>query len=45
LNGVNGCYLVFYRASNAFYLASDSASSWLGPLTLGASGSLQNFQG
>ena len=44
LSGVGGCYVLFYRGSSAMYLANNTNSAWLGPLTLGQSGTLQNSQ-
>ncbi|HYW41807.1 MAG TPA: hypothetical protein VE959_03050 [Bryobacteraceae bacterium] len=39
-----GCYLLYYRPSNAIYLANDAGTAWQNPLTLGQSGTLQNSQ-
>ncbi len=44
LSGVSGCYIHFDRAANAVYLFGDAGPGWLGPLTLGAAGNLQNSQ-
>ena len=40
----SGCSLLYYPASNALYLAADAGNAWLGPATLGQSGTLQNSQ-
>lgn len=44
LYAVGACYLYFSRSANAVYLANDAATAWLGPVTLGQSGSIQNSQ-
>jgi hypothetical protein len=44
LSGVNGCYLYYARAANAIWLVNDAATQYVGPLTLGAQGTLQNSQ-
>ena len=38
------CYLMYLRASNTVYLANDAGTAWLGPVTLGQSGTAQNSQ-
>jgi hypothetical protein len=40
----NSCFLEYIRSANSLYLLNDAASSWLGPMTLGAAGTLQNSQ-
>jgi hypothetical protein len=44
LSGVSGCYLLYYRASKALYLANDTGTAWLPAITVGQSGTLQNSQ-
>ena len=44
LSGTAGCYLLYYPGSNAFYVANDAGTAWLGPMALGSPGSLQNSQ-
>ena len=39
-----GCYLLYYPGINTVYLANDAGTDWLGHVTLGQSGSLQNSQ-
>lgn len=39
----NACYMLYSRAANQVYLASD-AGAWQGPITLGGSGTLTNSQ-
>ena len=40
----NSCYLSYARAANSLYLLNDAGTSFLGPVTLGAAGTLQNSQ-
>jgi hypothetical protein len=40
----SSCWVFYSRSSNQVFLANDSGAGWLGPLTLGAAGSLQNSQ-
>jgi hypothetical protein len=40
----NSCLVYYSDASNALWLKNDAGTSWLGPLGLGQSGSLQNSQ-
>jgi len=44
LSTANGCYLLFYRSTNAIYLTNDAGTAWQNPVTLGQSGTLQNSQ-
>ena len=44
LNPTNSCYTHYDRALNAVLLLNDAATGWIGPLTLGASGTIQNNQ-
>jgi hypothetical protein len=44
LSGTSGCYFSYEPNSNRLYLANDQNSSWLGPLTLGSSNTVQNSQ-
>jgi hypothetical protein len=44
LTGAGGCYLLYYRGSNALYLANDASTAWLGPVFLGGSGTMANSQ-
>src|SRR5579859_7132392 len=39
-----GCATTFVQTQNAVYLMNDAGSAWLGPATLGSSGTLQNSQ-
>jgi len=43
-SGVGSCYLYYLRSSNTLYLANDTATAWLAPVTLGSSSTLQNSQ-
>jgi hypothetical protein len=43
-SGVSGCAVMWEQSSNAFYLANDTANTWMGPITGGSSGTLQNSQ-
>jgi len=40
----NSCYLEYIEAANSLYLLNDAGTNWLGPMTLGAAGTLQNSQ-
>ncbi|MGH9720011.1 MAG: SBBP repeat-containing protein, partial [Bryobacteraceae bacterium] len=40
----SACYIRYTRATNSIELASDAGNTWLGPLVLGAAGSLTNTQ-
>ncbi len=44
LNSVNSCWVQYYRAANELRLISDNIQSFFGPLTPGASNSVQNSQ-
>lgn len=44
LKASSGCYLYYSRASNSLYLVNDAGTVWMGPVTLGASGTLSNSQ-
>ena len=44
LTRAGGCSLLYYRGSNTLYLQNDPATAWLGPITPGQSGALQNSQ-
>ena len=41
---VNACYLHYVRATNTLQLMNDAGSAWLGPVTPGVAGTLQNSQ-
>jgi hypothetical protein len=43
-SGSNSCYLLYVRPVNSLYLLNDAGTSWLGPMTPGAAGTLQNSQ-
>ena len=43
-SAVNGCYVIYYRSSNAMYLVNDAGTAVLGPLTPGGTGTVQNGQ-
>jgi hypothetical protein len=40
----NSCVVYYNDASNALWLKNDAGTSWLGPLSLGQTGTLQNSQ-
>src|SRR5207248_7844004 len=40
----SGCALTYYPGNNTLVLLNDAANSWMGPVTLGQSGTLQNSQ-
>ena len=40
--GYTYCYVEYDSPTNGFYLLNDGGTAWLGPLTLGSSGTLQN---
>ena len=40
----NSCYFLYIPAANSLYLFNDAGTSWLGPMTLGVAGTLQNSQ-
>jgi hypothetical protein len=44
LAAANACFLFYQPASNLIYLSVDAGNSWLGPVTPGHSGTLQNTQ-
>ena len=44
LNFQGACYAYYDRTGNALWLRDDAGSSWLGPLTPGVSGTVQNSQ-
>ena len=44
LGVANACYIYYARASNYLYLNNNAATSWLGPITMGTSATLQNSQ-
>jgi hypothetical protein len=44
LNSVNSCWVQYYRAANQLRLIADDIQSFLGPLTPGQPGSVQNSQ-
>ena len=44
LNWPGSCYAAYTRASNTLWLLNDSATFWLGPVTPGVPGTLQNSQ-
>jgi hypothetical protein len=44
LSGNTACYVLYYQSSNNIFLANNTGSGWLGPVTLGQSGGLQNNQ-
>ena len=39
-----GCVFLYRPSGNTLYLENDTGSAWLGPVTLGQSGTLQNSQ-
>ena len=43
-SGAGSCYLYYLRSSNSLYLANDTGTAWLSPVTLGSSSTLQNSQ-
>jgi hypothetical protein len=44
LSWPGSCGTMYIAASSSLYLMSDDGSSWMGPLTIGQSGTLQNSQ-
>ena len=44
LNAANGCYLLHERSANRLWLRNDSDTAWLGPLTPGVAGTVENSQ-
>jgi hypothetical protein len=44
LSAANGCYIGFFPGENAFYLMNDNVTLWLGPVTIGSAGSVENSQ-
>ena len=44
LSGANACYLRFRRSENALWLRNDANNNWLGPVTVGSSGTVENTQ-
>ena len=42
LSSSNSCYFHYVPAANQLYLRNDASSGWLGPQTVGTSGTLQN---
>ncbi len=40
----NACYFLYIPAANSLYLFNDAGTTWLGPMTLGVAGTLQNSQ-
>jgi hypothetical protein len=44
LGSAGECYFLYYPGSNALYLVNDASSGWVGSITLGQSGTLQNSQ-
>ena len=44
LSGLGACYAMYLPGNNTLSLANDALTGWLGPITLGTSGSVQNSQ-
>jgi hypothetical protein len=44
LNASNACYVAYVRGDNRLWMLSDQGTAWLGPVTAGAAGTLQNSQ-
>ncbi|MCW5979222.1 MAG: SBBP repeat-containing protein [Bryobacteraceae bacterium] len=42
--GANSCYVQYKRSDNSLWLRNDADNGWLGPVTAGASGTLENNQ-
>ena len=40
----NACSTMYYPSTNALYLANDAYTAWLGPITPGAAGTVENSQ-
>ncbi len=38
----NACYFLYIPTANSLYLFNDAGTTWLGPMTLGTAGTLQN---
>ena len=43
-SNAGACYLHYIPASNAIQLANDAGTGWIGPVTVGSAGTLQNSQ-
>jgi hypothetical protein len=43
-SGIGSCYLYYLRSANSLYLANDTGTAWLTPVTLGQAATLQNSQ-
>ncbi len=43
-SAASSCYLLYYPGAKILYLANDSGTAWVGPVTLGQTGSIQNSQ-
>ena len=44
LSGTNGCWLYIVNSSGQVWLRDDSNTSWIGPVTMGSTGTLTNSQ-
>ncbi len=44
ISGAGACYLRYTRADNTLWLRNDAGNAWLGPVTLGTSGTVENSQ-
>jgi len=44
VNQASACYIQYLQGSDSLWLRSDTGTTWLGPITPGQSGSLQNSQ-
>jgi hypothetical protein len=44
ISGANGCYLRYTRAQNTLWLRNDAGNAWLGPVTPGTAGTVENSQ-
>jgi len=44
LDGRNACYVAYVRPQNILYLVTDNGADLLGPITLGATGTVSNTQ-
>jgi len=44
ISGANACYLRYRRSDNTLWLRNDANNNWLGPVTVGSSGTVENTQ-
>lgn len=44
ISGTNACYLRYRRSDNTLWLRNDANNNWLGPVTAGSAGTVENTQ-